>query len=146
MSSLLGAIAEYKSNHAQKWGQICCKSDQLVRGSSFRNDLLHNPYFSELSFFSNLWILDFSFWRMQLIDAKSLDMVQPKWLSSCHFSAKKCIFRGRTKKNSGIFPISKQCFPSISYYFHIHIFLFFFLTLEKIGIDEKVICYHNISN
>ena len=23
---------------------------------------------------------------------------------------------------------------------------FFFLTLEKIGIDEKVICYHNISN
>ena len=26
------------------------------------------------------------------------------------------------------------------------IFLIFFLTLEKIGIDEKVICYHNISN
>ena len=26
------------------------------------------------------------------------------------------------------------------------IFSFFFLTLEKIGIDEKVICYHNISN
>ena len=25
-------------------------------------------------------------------------------------------------------------------------FSFFFLTLEKIGIDEKVICYHNISN
>ena len=23
---------------------------------------------------------------------------------------------------------------------------FFFLTLEKIGIDKKVICYHNISN
>ena len=25
-------------------------------------------------------------------------------------------------------------------------FTIFFLTLEKIGIDEKVICYHNISN
>ena len=25
-------------------------------------------------------------------------------------------------------------------------FSIFFLTLEKIGIDEKVICYHNISN
>ena len=25
-------------------------------------------------------------------------------------------------------------------------FSFFFLTLEKIGIDEKLICYHNISN
>ena len=25
-------------------------------------------------------------------------------------------------------------------------FSFFFLKLEKIGIDEKVICYHNISN
>ena len=24
--------------------------------------------------------------------------------------------------------------------------IIFFLTLEKIGIDEKVICYHNISN
>ena len=28
-----------------KWGQICCKSVQVVRGSSFRNDLLQNPYF-----------------------------------------------------------------------------------------------------
>ena len=26
------------------------------------------------------------------------------------------------------------------------IFSIFFLTLEKIGIDKKVICYHNISN
>ena len=26
------------------------------------------------------------------------------------------------------------------------IFSIFFLTLEKIGTDEKVICYHNISN
>ena len=32
-------------HHAQKWGQICCKSVQLVKGSSFRNDLLQNPYF-----------------------------------------------------------------------------------------------------
>ena len=30
-------IAEYNSNHAQKWGQICCKSVQLIRVSSFRN-------------------------------------------------------------------------------------------------------------
>ena len=45
LSSLLGVIAEYNSNHAQKWGQICCNSVQLVRGSSFRIDLLQNPYF-----------------------------------------------------------------------------------------------------
>ena len=38
-------------------------------------------------------------------------------------------------------------FPSISYYFHIpKIFLNFFPHTGKIGIDEKVICYHNISN
>ena len=41
-------------------------------------------------------------------------------------------------------------FPSISYYFHIpNFFLFFGISLsnlEKIGIDKKVICYHNISN
>ena len=36
----------YNSNHAQKWGQICCKSVQLVRGSSFRTDLSQNSYFS----------------------------------------------------------------------------------------------------
>ena len=48
LSSLLGVIAEYNSNHAQKWGQICCKSVQLVRVSSFRNDLLQNPYFSRI--------------------------------------------------------------------------------------------------
>ena len=39
-------VEEYNSNHAQKWGQICCKSVQLVRGSFFRNDLLQIPYFS----------------------------------------------------------------------------------------------------
>ena len=43
-----------------------------------------------------------------------------------------------------------EYFPSISYYFHIPI-IFDFLdfhcpNLEKIGTDEKVICYHNISN
>ena len=41
-------------------------------------------------------------------------------------------------------------FPSISYYFHIPKFFdyldFHCPNLEKIGIDEKVICYHNISN
>ena len=46
--SLLGVIAEYNRNHDQKWGQICFKSVQLVRGWSFQNDLLQNPYFSQL--------------------------------------------------------------------------------------------------
>ena len=41
----LGVIAIVFSNHAQKCGQICCKSVQLVRVSSFRNDLLQNTYF-----------------------------------------------------------------------------------------------------
>ena len=50
VSSLLGVIAEYNtSNHAPKWGQIFWKSVQLVRGSSFRNDLLQYPYFDEKS-------------------------------------------------------------------------------------------------
>ena len=48
LSSLLAVIADYNSNHAQKWGQICCKCVQLVRGSSFRNDLLQNPYFKQI--------------------------------------------------------------------------------------------------
>ena len=34
------------SNHTQKWGQICYKSVQLVRGLSFWNDFLQNPYFN----------------------------------------------------------------------------------------------------
>ena len=38
-------------------------------------------------------------------------------------------------------------FPSISYYFHMpKNFLIFFPHTGKIGIDKKVICYHNISN
>jgi hypothetical protein len=49
LSSLLDLIAIVFSNHAQKWGQILCKSVQLVRGSSFRNDSLQNPYFSNAS-------------------------------------------------------------------------------------------------
>ena len=43
----------------------------------------------------------------------------------------------RKKKKIRLFPII-----SISQKF----FSIFFLILEKIGIDEKVICYHNISN
>ena len=42
-------IAEYTSNHAQKLGQICFKSVQLVRGSSFRSDFLQNSYFKDVS-------------------------------------------------------------------------------------------------
>ena len=49
LSSHLGVIAIVFSNHAQKLGQICCKCVQLVRGSSFRNDLLQNPYFRNLA-------------------------------------------------------------------------------------------------
>ena len=35
--NILGVIAIVISNHAQKWGQIICKSVQLT--------LLQNPYF-----------------------------------------------------------------------------------------------------
>ena len=46
--------------------------------------------------------------------------------------------------------IRKPHFPSISYYFYIpknfDYLEFHCPTEEKIGIDEKVICYHNISN
>ena len=49
-----------------------------------------------------------------------------------------CFFKGPTRKTFfRLFPII-----SISQNF----LIIFFLTLEKIGIDEKVICYHNISN
>ena len=41
----------------QKWGQICCKSVQLVRGSSFRNDLLQHPYFRALEPTHAWWII-----------------------------------------------------------------------------------------
>ena len=40
LSSLLGVIAIVFRNHAQKWGQICCKSVKLVKVSSFRNDFV----------------------------------------------------------------------------------------------------------
>ena len=39
-------------NLCQTWWQICCKSVQLVRGSSFRNDLLQNPYFNKAKTFN----------------------------------------------------------------------------------------------
>ena len=45
---------------------------------------------------------------------------------------------------------NKETFPSISYHFYIpkkfDYLEFHCPTEEKIGIDEKVICYHNISN
>ena len=40
-------IKSHFENDTQKGEQICCKSVQLVRGSSFRNDLLQNPYFTK---------------------------------------------------------------------------------------------------
>ena len=45
LSSLLGVIAEYNSNHAQKWRQICCESVQPARVSFFRSDFFRNWYF-----------------------------------------------------------------------------------------------------
>ena len=48
LSSLFGVIAEYNSNHAQKWGQICSKCVQLVRVSFFWSDFLQNPYFNSI--------------------------------------------------------------------------------------------------
>ena len=64
-------IAEYKSNHAQKRGQICYKSVQLVRGSSFRNDLLQNPYFSLML----LMIIVYSSMLLDLRKKKDWDVV-----------------------------------------------------------------------
>ena len=55
LSSLLGVIAIVFSNHAQRWGQRCCKSVQLVRVSYFRNDLLQNPYFDKLAIRNRWW-------------------------------------------------------------------------------------------
>ena len=52
-------------------------------------------------------------------------------------NAKKTFLSGFVSYIFRLFPII-----SISQKF----FSFFFLKLEKIGIDEKVICYHDISN
>ena len=44
----LGWVCDFApSKPTQKWGQICWKSVQLVRGSSFWNDLLQNPFFKD---------------------------------------------------------------------------------------------------
>ena len=51
LSSLLGGFAGCNSKPTQKRGQICGKSVQLVRGSSFRNDFLQNPYFKGITYF-----------------------------------------------------------------------------------------------
>ena len=59
--------------------------------------------------------------------------------SCCHLTS---FFSGFPAGETWI--ILFRLFPIIS--ISQKIFSFFFLTLEKIGIDEKVICYHNISN
>ena len=53
------------------------------------------------------------------------------------------LFNGLIQENIDISDIFRL-FPIIS--ISQNFFSIFFLTLEKIGIDEKVICYHNISN
>ena len=47
MDFVTSQFAIASSKPTQKWGQICWKSVQLVKGSSFRNDLLQNPYFKQ---------------------------------------------------------------------------------------------------
>ena len=46
LSSLLGVIAEYNTNHAQKWRQMCCESVQPVRVSISEVTFFQNWYFS----------------------------------------------------------------------------------------------------
>ena len=53
LSSILGVIAEYNSNHAKKWGQICWKSVQQVFNST-------ELYFSEVYFFQNWYFSNHS--------------------------------------------------------------------------------------
>ena len=55
LSSLLGEFVGCNSKPTQKWWQICWKSVQLVKGSSFRNDLLQN--LRRVSFLKKCWIL-----------------------------------------------------------------------------------------
>ena len=49
LSSLLGVIAEYNNNHAQKWRQICPK---VFNPSEF--------HFSEVTFFQNWYFSMFA--------------------------------------------------------------------------------------
>ena len=74
LSSLLGGFVIAPSKPTQKWRQKSWKSVQLVRGSSFWNDLLQNPYFRSTFllklFFDilNIWITLYSkilidFWK-----------------------------------------------------------------------------------
>ena len=61
-------------------------------------------------------------------------------LKVCKFQKQMFLFSFEQKTKEIIFRLFTII--SISQKF----FSIFFLTLEKIGIDEKVICYHNISN
>jgi len=59
------------------------KSVQLVRGASFRNDFLQNPYFNALSFYWSKMILDRSndFGRVPIVLGGSNSF----WLGQNHF-------------------------------------------------------------
>ena len=70
-------------------------------------------------------------------------LIEEKWFASKGqlFSKVNCQAVNSSKKRTNEF---FRLFPIIS--ISQKFFSIFFLTLEKIGIDEKVICYHNISN
>ena len=47
VTSLFGKMNQHPANPPKSDDKYVEKSVQLVRGSSFRNDLLQNPYFSQ---------------------------------------------------------------------------------------------------
>ena len=77
----------------------------------------------------------------------ALELKKTKIWTCIQAASKQLLIPLQNYPNTWYLIFSTILFPSISSYFHIpKIFSIFFLTLEKIGIDEKVICYHNISN
>ena len=67
-----------------EWGQIlCCKSVQLVRGSSFRSDFLQNPYFKYLHplFYFAEFIHWYSSFPVVILSENYDSWRIPKWIS-----------------------------------------------------------------
>ena len=98
----------HPANQNQKWGQICLKSVQLVRGSSFRNGLLQNPYFRRTVFSSPSVLSSFAwgiigrFWhlkceaphflRLQALMTRHWFYNIDQWLAHTVFSRRRSIF------------------------------------------------------
>ena len=84
LSSLLGVITEYNSNHTQKWGQLCWKSVQLDRVAFFWSDFLQNWYFSMTFKIQKLHILG----KIKLPLGKKNSIRYMKfWLQPCFSSS-----------------------------------------------------------